>query len=1644
VAQNVFRDPIIVSGPTRTGTGQGSLTIDRLTHFTTAQRYTVTCIAKNPDTIFSVVGEAINPGDPADGPVGIASAGVQFRDNDSKIFFTITQGSPVFEVGDKFVFEIENGTDLDQDNIDEYDEQPQKNFGAGVKGTPSGDHNLRYSDALVAARLFLQDLRFQAVAVGPNGNNITVQYLDPIPAVKATLAVQGLGYQAVTGGVAGNSITLEYTDFIPAAKAERTIQNVKYQAQTAGTGGNSISVQYTTGASGGAANVSVVGNAITVQIQSGVTTANTIISAVNAHGAAFALVQASLSGSNLAQTAPVAAGNLTGGAAAIGDAGNEVVTVVGTAITVRLQVGVSTATQVAAKITASAPASALVTVSVTAGSTVQSSLATTPLAGGVDAIGESAPAVQVTSNLIQVYFRTGVHTASAIASAITAFPAAAALVTATATADVPQYAPVAATALSGGRARYYSLNQHELTDVPNFFEGNASVRANDVTAQGRLDVTKDVTVGEKLSLRGTSGPQIADAQRAINDLFEYGKLRVSCDNDAPVLWIGGVLTFNDVLRFTFPTYGFENTVAATTYSPTDGQSVYLHLNPYQTKVLTASVGAVPAAPNAFRLVTRVASNLVWFNGAVQKEGDTTRVGAQVDFRAQVLGLLTGGGTVSHSPTTPGLITWSSAIVVKQIGRSEQVTINASNITLADGEVAYVEVTDPWTTATRTMQKAAISTAELMRPDRFWIFHRSGTTIHTRNGGTLIQGEEATLGTEISSDLYTYIGSAGETDNDPAYTTADGGTVANRFVTEGDNLTKSIKRLDTRAGVQQDLANQDRVARVIHGGTWSWNQSTGAVTRSTDAYVAVDGLPYVRNTITSATAITLSTNNQVAYVTLNRTGTSAASLTVTVVAESSLPVGDNIVVIARRINNVLIVNNDSFIDGESRILGASISTQTASYIGTPNQADATPSYNDADGSSTTNRFVTDGDSLTKSIKRLDTRAGVQQDIANHDRNYRLLAGGAWAWNSTTGVLSWSADAYITNTIDGDARNTILAGSVTLADGQVAYVDVLRTFGSVTNLTPTVITSGSSFVPADNRFVFARRRGSLVYVGLNAAAMVLSNGESRSFLGQAVSDQVLGYIGSPGVNDSTPDYTSNRYVADNQSLTAAINVLDAQAGAERDISNQDRTMRLIGGGTWSWNGTAITWSAQANVRVPGLADSANVLPAQSTSVADGAVLYADINRAGPGGTITVATVAVASYVPADSRVIIGTRSGSTFYMANTAFVANEAKALDSVSDRLLTYVGSPDAGDSTPDYSSTNHIADGDSLTVAAGKLDAALQAHLADAVDAHDASAISNVPSGNLAATDVQGALNELQTDIDTRATTTALNAHINDTTDAHMASSIGNTPSGNLAATTVQAALNELQTDVDTRTQAASTAPASVGTANTVGVGTTAARADHVHQGVHSLAKNGSSQLFGDVTLSGTGGTALTQAGQDIQIDSPALASAVAASVGSANAVGVGTTSARADHVHQGVHSVKKQGDTALYGDVEFVAGSNVSLTQTGNVITIAATGGGGSSAGIASGGALVPGAYPYTIQSADIGTVIMVDTSTAKTLVLPTPAAGFVITIKDKTGSAATNPITLQRAGGEKIEGLAVDVELRTGWGSWNYFSDGTDWFRI
>lgn len=85
----------------------------------------------------------------------------------------------------------------------------------------------------------------------------------------------------------------------------------------------------------------------------------------------------------------------------------------------------------------------------------------------------------------------------------------------------------------------------------------------------------------------------------------------------------------------------------------------------------------------------------------------------------------------------------------------------------------------------------------------------------------------------------------------------------------------------------------------------------------------------------------------------------------------------------------------------------------------------------------------------------------------------------------------------------------------------------------------------------------------------------------------------------------------------------------------------------------------------------------------------------------------------------------------------------------------------------------------------------------------------------------------------------------------------------------------------------------------------------------------------------------------------------------------------------------------------------------------------------------------PYTVVTADA--VLLVDTSSARTITLPAASAGRrLLTIKDSTGSSATNGITLDRSAGGSIDGVASNKVLKKAYGIWTILSDGTNWYVI
>jgi len=136
--------------------------------------------------------------------------------------------------------------------------------------------------------------------------------------------------------------------------------------------------------------------------------------------------------------------------------------------------------------------------------------------------------------------------------------------------------------------------------------------------------------------------------------------------------------------------------------------------------------------------------------------------------------------------------------------------------------------------------------------------------------------------------------------------------------------------------------------------------------------------------------------------------------------------------------------------------------------------------------------------------------------------------------------------------------------------------------------------------------------------------------------------------------------------------------------------------------------------------------------------------------------------------------------------------------------------------------------------------------------------------------------------------------------------------------------------------------PADVGETAEPGTAEAAARGDHAHQGLHSLAVDGQPALVGDALLAPGANVTLTQDGQTITVEAASvLSDEPPADVGETAEPGTAEAAARGDHAHQGLHSLAVDGQPALVGDALLAPGSNITLTQDGQTITIDGAGGG-------------------------------------------------------------------------------------------------------
>lgn len=140
--------------------------------------------------------------------------------------------------------------------------------------------------------------------------------------------------------------------------------------------------------------------------------------------------------------------------------------------------------------------------------------------------------------------------------------------------------------------------------------------------------------------------------------------------------------------------------------------------------------------------------------------------------------------------------------------------------------------------------------------------------------------------------------------------------------------------------------------------------------------------------------------------------------------------------------------------------------------------------------------------------------------------------------------------------------------------------------------------------------------------------------------------------------------------------------------------------------------------------------------------------------------------------------------------------------------------------------------------------------------------------------------------------------------------------------------------------------PQPVGSSGVVGTSGSASHGDHVHQGVSSVSSAGGSYAYGNIQIVSGTNISISQSSGSITINNTVAAGGVVfdtanpLDIGSAADVGTSGSPPHADHVHRGVSSVSARGGNYAYGNIQLVAGSNVSLTQTSGSITIAANSG--------------------------------------------------------------------------------------------------------
>ena len=291
------------------------------------------------------------------------------------------------------------------------------------------------------------------------------------------------------------------------------------------------------------------------------------------------------------------------------------------------------------------------------------------------------------------------------------------------------------------------------------------------------------------------------------------------------------------------------------------------------------------------------------------------------------------------------------------------------------------------------------------------------------------------------------------------------------------------------------------------------------------------------------------------------------------------------------------------------------------------------------------------------------------LLNSD-NLGLFGDATYAWETIS-----PSELIITNDLKivdfvANLVYTIPANTLTINDDYALYVRL-----EDTDLAPNYLTAPLNALPfGDPIQVLGFAKNGVFYPHLLAKADIgaLESGETV-VVGNDLSTASRARLGLVGDTSFTA-YSSTNIIGANDSYPTAISKLDAEVSANNLKSNEDRTLKLINGGSWSWVGGTLKWSADAHVQIAQFADDRNTIQANSVALAAGEIAYVALNRVSDLLTnLTVSVGTMAALTGDDTTFIIARRVGANVYLSNGILLKpGEIIELDAVLAEVNRYL------------------------------------------------------------------------------------------------------------------------------------------------------------------------------------------------------------------------------------------------------------------------------------------------------------------------------------------------------------------------------------